>query len=190
MGNATADLVAEQARILPDQHRTPPPLPLERLQQGFVVTHDSAHRSLDSIKEIQAVISDRATSRDRATDWSKSSQGSVMATSVDPLADAKFYNKETRDEHVGTIADILASTITKPSYLAPEEEVLCEYCRRHKRREVVLSMQHVLECRANNMAQRACHKEVRRLIVSSWAPDWTWVGEPDDLCLARARNLS
>ena len=165
VGNALADLKAEQARITEGAQ----PLPLEQQMGRFIIQMKGKLLIADIKKPLQMKAAERAL-----TKWKKSrTQGEIVTQLPNAATMIRQYRKEVASS-TGTLANIMSTAISKRSY-DPQWKTMtkyCSYCSTVRGKRERNSPGHQERCWTNQGKRMELQEEMAET-VQLWEPGWT-----------------
>jgi hypothetical protein len=185
VGNAAADLRADQARLFADhtplpEHQPLPPMIFRQYNSDPIVTY----------KALRKYIGDKMKTNVKKT-WGRSkTQAVFIKNSHEPERMIKLATKGSTCKHTGTLIDVLTGTITKPSYVKPEP-IHCLYCKHVRNSHQIrpLTPEHLAKCVLNTYGKRTLVHKLQKEITSNWEPEWEHREETPDTTLKIAHRL-
>lgn len=109
VGNATADLIAEQARLFSKKEEIP--------TSPFLPSHNFTHdkKMFNTFAELRKYI--KATAWAKMKCWKSSkSQSFFYKNGHAPEETIQYFQKTLKGKHMGTLTDVLTRNINRPSY--------------------------------------------------------------------------
>jgi hypothetical protein len=165
VGNALADLKAEQARLTEGAK----PLPLEQ-QMGRYVIRVAGNLLISDIKKpLKKKAAERALDK-----WMKSkTQGDIIRQLPNAATTIRKYRKELASS-TGALANILSTAIGKRSYDPKwkNKTKYCRYCRITRGKKVRNSIDHQETCWTDTDKMGELQEEMAE-IIKLWEPGWT-----------------
>jgi hypothetical protein len=191
VGNATADLKADHARLW-GKLDTIPRLPIHSYMcfRKYTVKGQPPYSPLPTFRDLRTYIT---TKMDEESDkpWRESnSQSTFLHNTHEPEQMLKYFVKELKGKHTGTLIDTLTTTITRPSYISPED-IHCLYCKhvRKDHRIRPLTPEHLSQCLVNPHGKQSLLATIKEEITTSWEPEWSIQTETPDTTLKIAHRL-
>jgi hypothetical protein len=191
IGNATADLKADHARLW-GKTSTIPRLPIHSYLafRNYAMEDQLPQPPLITFKELRKYITTKMNEESEKPWKQSNSQSAFLHISQEPEQTIKYLKKELKGKHTGTLIDVLTNTITRPSYSSPEE-IHCLYCKhvRKDHRIRPLTPEHLPQCLVNPHEKRSLLEAIQKEITTSWEPEWSLHTDTPDTTLKIAEGL-
>ena len=188
VGNATADLLADAARLV----AIPKSLYAQSPFLPPLVFHRSDGTPINTCKGLRNYIYNQVIAK-QYDPWKKSNtQAEYLRKGFEPEKTYDFFLKSLKGRHTGTLVDVLTGGITKPSYRPLSPPPHCLYCKhvRKTHKTKLLTPEHLTWCCTNRPAQRNMKAEIRQQAIDTWEPELKQPHlEIDDQTLKIAQNL-
>jgi hypothetical protein len=183
VGNATADLIAEQARLFSEAERIPtsPFLPSHNFYKGS--------KGFNTFAELRKYVKETAWSNTKKWENSRS-QAFFYKQGYVPEKTVNYFQRMLKGKHMGVLTDVLTRNITRPSY-HDEKPVHCLYCKHVRKSHKVhhLTDEHLSWCTTNKHARSAVKEEIIQKAQSEWEPEWKFMNETSEEETKLARGL-
>jgi ribonuclease HI len=188
VGNATADLVAEAARLFA------PPKPLYSHSPFFpsLIFRRADNTPFNTCKDLRKHIYSHIIAKQYDPWLDSKSQAEYLQKGFEPVDTYEFLIKSLKGRHTGTLVDVLTGGITKPSYTSPTKVPHCLYCKhvRKSHQTKPLTPEHLTWCSTNKHARANMKREIRQQAISEWEPELKHPHkEKDDKTIRKAREL-
>jgi hypothetical protein len=174
VGNATADLMADHARLL-GASTSMPKFPLSPLMmfRNYTLKGQPPNEQITTYKALRTYITTTMKNTVKKSWETSKTQASFLHNSQGPERTIKCITKGLKGTYMGTFIDVLTCTITKPSYVSPEP-IHCLYCKhvRKDHRILPLTPKHPERCLVNHREKKTLLLAIQDEIITSWEPEW------------------
>jgi hypothetical protein len=191
VGNATADLMADHARLL-GASTSMPKFPLSPLMmfRNYTIKGQPPNEQITTYKALRTYITTTMKNKVKKSWETSKTQASFLHNSQGPEETIKYITKGLKGKHMVTFIDALTGTITKPSYVSPEP-IHCLYCKhvRKDHRILPLTPKHLERCLVNHREKKTLLLAIQDDIVTSREPEWNHHIDTPDNTLKTAQDL-
>jgi hypothetical protein len=185
VGNATADLMADQARLF----GTVWDIPVENFDYAYTFFGKSSEGAPGNLKDLKKMLQKKYQDQsNRKAKWETSTQGRFMREGFEPEKTLKYFKKHLKGQHLGSLCEVVAGTLEKATYVHSQPPT-CRYCKMKRGKIYETTAQHFQWCTTNKAAKTSLKNKIEHEIVSKWVPQWTFPTQEGDTTIRMATHL-
>jgi hypothetical protein len=185
VGNATADLLADEARLF----GAVCDIPIENYDYEYTFFGKHREGAPGNLKDLKKRVQKQFQEQSMAkAKWQTSTQGRFMREGYEPLKTIKYFKEELKGQHLGTLCEVVAGTLEKETY-TDKQPPICQYCKHKRGKTYEVNAQHFQWCTTNKEAKTAVRNKIRAEIIENWTPQWTFPTAEGDATTRKARRL-
>jgi hypothetical protein len=185
VGNATADLMAKNARITQKPSKS-----LNTAQFAQKYNWQYRGQTLDSAEKLKEHIHTEYKRKLPKWNLNTSSQAHYINHGFKAYELIESLRKQLKYRHMGTLADVFTGSIFLRGWRTKKEDSInCQYCLQVRGVIKALTPEHLTQCSLNKHAKKAAKMKVQQRATEGWKVDWETHTEKVDHMTQMAQRL-